>query len=40
MKICKKFSVKPENIAYIGDDINDLELLKILRLKKEHYLEP
>jgi len=28
MKICKKFSVKPENIAYIGDDINDIEIMK------------
>jgi len=27
-KICKKYSVSPEEIAYIGDDINDLELLK------------
>ena len=27
-KICKKFSVNNEQIAYIGDDINDLELLK------------
>ena len=27
-KICKKYSVSPEEIAYIGDDVNDLELLK------------
>ena len=27
-EICKKFKVKPEEIAYIGDDINDLGLLK------------
>lgn len=26
-KICKAFNVKPVEIAYIGDDINDLELL-------------
>ena len=27
-KICKIFNVKSEQIAYIGDDVNDLELLK------------
>ena len=27
-KICKTFNVKPEQVAYIGDDVNDLELLK------------
>ena len=27
-KICEKYNVLPENIAYIGDDINDLRLLK------------
>lgn len=27
-KICDKFKVTPKNIAYIGDDVNDLELLK------------
>jgi len=27
-EICKKFKVEPENIAYIGDDINDLEIMK------------
>ncbi|MEX0764809.1 MAG: HAD-IIIA family hydrolase [Nitrosopumilaceae archaeon] len=27
-KICAKFNVKPNQIAYIGDDVNDLELLK------------
>lgn len=26
--ICKKYSVSPEEIAYIGDDVNDLKLLK------------
>ena len=30
--ICKKFKVEPDEIAYIGDDINDLELLKIVGL--------
>lgn len=27
-RICKKFSIKKENIAFIGDDINDLEIMK------------
>lgn len=27
-EICNKFKVLPENIAYIGDDVNDLELMK------------
>ena len=27
-KICKKYNVSTEEIAYIGDDVNDLELLK------------
>jgi len=27
-EICEKFKVKLENIAYIGDDINDLEIMK------------
>lgn len=26
-EICKKFNVKPEQVCYIGDDINDLALL-------------
>ena len=25
---CKNFKIKYENTAYIGDDVNDLELLK------------
>ena len=29
-KICKEFSVKSFEVAYIGDDINDLQLLKIV----------
>ncbi len=29
-KICKNFSILSENIAYIGDDINDLGLLKLV----------
>jgi YrbI family 3-deoxy-D-manno-octulosonate 8-phosphate phosphatase len=28
MKICKNFKVTPAEIAYIGDDINDIELMK------------
>ena len=27
-QICKKFLVKPNEIAFIGDDVNDLGLLK------------
>ncbi len=27
-KICKKYNLKNRNLAYIGDDINDVELLK------------
>ena len=27
-KICKKYQINKENVAYIGDDINDLEILK------------
>ena len=27
-EICKKFKIKLENIAYIGDDVNDLEIMK------------
>jgi len=27
-KICKKYSLKLENIAYIGDDVNDFEIMR------------
>ena len=27
-KICKQFSCKPKEIAFIGDDVNDIELMK------------
>ena len=27
-EICKKYKIKNQNIAYIGDDINDLEIMK------------
>lgn len=27
-KICKDYSINPENVAYIGDDVNDINLLK------------
>ena len=30
IKICEKYSVKPENIAYIGDDVNDIEIMKLV----------
>ena len=29
-KICKKFSVSKNQIAYIGDDLNDLEITKLV----------
>lgn len=28
--ICKKYNIKYENIAYIGDDINDLDAIKLV----------
>ena len=31
-KICKRFKVKSDEVAYIGDDVNDLGLLKIVGL--------
>ena len=31
-KICNEFKVRPEEICYIGDDVNDIELLKIVGL--------
>lgn len=27
-EICQKFKVRPDEVAYIGDDVNDVELLK------------
>lgn len=27
-KICKRFKVKSEEVAFIGDDVNDIELMK------------
>jgi YrbI family 3-deoxy-D-manno-octulosonate 8-phosphate phosphatase len=29
-KICKKFSLTPPNIVYIGDDLNDLNIMKLV----------
>lgn len=29
LSICKKFQVETSNVAYIGDDLNDLECMKI-----------
>ena len=29
-RICKKFNILPKNIAYIGDDVNDLEIMKLV----------
>lgn len=31
-KICKEFKIKSENVAYIGDDVNDLKLMKTVGL--------
>ena len=31
-EILKKNNLKPENIAFIGDDVNDLELMKLVGL--------
>lgn len=31
-KICKKYEVKPNEVAYIGDDVNDIDLLNIVGL--------
>lgn len=31
-KLCSKYDLKPENIAYIGDDLNDLEIMKLVGL--------
>ncbi|MCL5028961.1 MAG: HAD-IIIA family hydrolase [Bacteroidetes bacterium] len=31
-KILKKNGLKPENVAFIGDDVNDLELMKLVGL--------
>ena len=31
-RICKEYRVKPEQIAYIGDDINDIGLMKVVGL--------
>jgi 3-deoxy-D-manno-octulosonate 8-phosphate phosphatase (KDO 8-P phosphatase) len=31
-EIIKRNNVKPENIAYIGDDVNDIELMKLVGL--------
>jgi YrbI family 3-deoxy-D-manno-octulosonate 8-phosphate phosphatase len=30
--ICKEFKVKPNQVAYIGDDVNDIGLLKLVGL--------
>ena len=31
-KICKQYNVSPSEIAYIGDDVNDVSLLKLVAL--------
>ena len=32
-KICLQYQVSPSEIAYIGDDVNDVNLLKISRIR-------
>jgi 3-deoxy-D-manno-octulosonate 8-phosphate phosphatase (KDO 8-P phosphatase) len=29
-KLCSKYSLKSKNIAYIGDDVNDVEIMKLV----------
>lgn len=29
--ICKKYNITPEHICYIGDDVNDIEVLKLVK---------
>ena len=36
-KVCKNYHVKAEEVAYIGDDINDLELLRRVGLSVAPY---
>ena len=31
-KVCKDYKIKSQEVAYIGDDINDIELLKLVGL--------
>ncbi len=31
-RICKEYQIDPENIAYIGDDVNDLEVIQMVGL--------
>jgi YrbI family 3-deoxy-D-manno-octulosonate 8-phosphate phosphatase len=31
-KVCEKYNVSPSQVAYIGDDVNDMGLLKIVGL--------
>ena len=36
-KICNEFSLKPSEVAFIGDDVNDLGLLKIVGFSATPY---
>ena len=29
-EICNRYNISPENVAYIGDDINDLPAMKMV----------
>jgi YrbI family 3-deoxy-D-manno-octulosonate 8-phosphate phosphatase len=31
-KVCHKFRVSPEEVAYIGDDVNDIKIMKLVGL--------
>jgi len=32
VNLCSKYDLKPENVAYIGDDVNDLKIMKLVGL--------
>ena len=31
-ELCKSMKINPENIAYIGDDVNDIDIIKLVGL--------
>jgi len=37
MKICNRFHIDPTNIVYIGDDLNDLEIMKMVGFSATPY---
>lgn len=36
-KLCKEFNLQPNQIAFIGDDVNDLPLLKLVGISASPY---